>query len=46
MLKLLKSPLVWQLGGGFMLGTLGLVLVEPAAAAGVAHDVLRIAMVR
>ncbi len=42
MLKFIKSPLLWQLGGGFMLGTLGLVLVEPAAAAGMAHELLKL----
>lgn len=32
MLKLFKSPLLWQISGGFALGTLGMMALAPANA--------------
>ncbi|MBA4771957.1 MAG: hypothetical protein H2054_02460 [Sphingomonas sp.] len=38
MLKLFKSPLLWQISGGFALGTLGMMALAPANA--VPHQTL------
>lgn len=32
MLKILKSSLLWQISGGFVLGTLGILAFQPAEA--------------
>lgn len=32
MLKFFKSPLLWQISGGFVLGTLGMMAIAPANA--------------
>lgn len=32
MLKFFKSPLLWQITGGFVLGTIGMVALSPATA--------------
>ena len=33
MRRLIKSSFLWQFAGGFVLGTLGLVVLQPAAGA-------------
>ncbi len=37
MIKILKSSLLWQLTGGFVIGTVGMLALQPAAATGFAH---------
>lgn len=32
MLKFFKSPLLWQISGGFVLGTIGMMAMSPATA--------------
>ena len=40
MFKMLRSPLLWQLTAGFMLGTAGMAALEPLAAADAARTIV------
>lgn len=40
MFKMLRSPLLWQLAAGFMLGTAGMAALEPADAADVVRSIV------
>lgn len=46
MIKLLKSALLWQIGAGFALGTIGMVALQPADASGIATRLIHTASAR
>lgn len=40
MVKIFKSALLWQIAGGFALGTAGMVAFQPADAANIAQHLI------
>lgn len=45
MFKLLRSPMLWQLVAGFMIGTVGLAALEPATARDVVHSLVKVPLI-